>query len=392
MVPLGINWPLSSTTGYGTYGLQILMQYLRRGGQEFILTDHLIPPIRLPPPFDQDLMPRLQDATAAARFLDAQPGEYLRLPHPVLHGIGNSFCLMKNQLRVTGRPNIACVALEETFCPPEWKPFLQIYDRFISISKWNSDFLNSLNIAPVDLCYQGIDTNLFYYDPRITRDPNKFVIFSGGKFEFRKGQDIVVAAFKQFRATHPDAHLITTWQSRHPSNADDFAAVGYCHTVPRFDAAIGALDIASWLYAQGLPPDSFTALPWLTNADMPTILRGCDASIFPNRCEGGTNLVAMEALACGVPTYVSYNTGHKDLVDLTGCLAFQNQSPLKKGHDNPALRDWGESDVDEVIASLERAYARHADDLAHARFIAEKMKAWDWAVQNDKLLDIIFNA
>ena len=50
------------------------------------------------------------------------------------------------------------------------------------------------------------------------------------------------------------------------------------------------------------------------NAGMPRILRECDVAVFPNRAEGGTNLVAMKCMACGVPTILSANTGHLDLI------------------------------------------------------------------------------
>ena len=47
---------------------------------------------------------------------------------------------------------------------------------------------------------------------------------------------------------------------------------------------------------------------------MPDVLRRADVALFPNRCEGGTNLVAMEAAAVGVPVVLSANTGHLDVI------------------------------------------------------------------------------
>ena len=45
---------------------------------------------------------------------------------------------------------------------------------------------------------------------------DRFVIFSGGKLEYRKGQDIVIAAFKIFQKRHPEALLITAWHNVWP--------------------------------------------------------------------------------------------------------------------------------------------------------------------------------
>jgi glycosyltransferase involved in cell wall biosynthesis len=48
-----------------------------------------------------------------------------------------------------------------------------------------------------------------------------------------------------------------------------------------------------------------------------------DIGVFPNRCEGGTNLVLMEYMACGRPVIASYTSGHTDI------LTDENSFPLK---------------------------------------------------------------
>jgi hypothetical protein len=116
--PLAINWPLSTSTGYGIYGLQLCLQFIRRGGQQIILTDHPLLPIVLPSPVERQWDSFSKEASQAADFLDKNPKEILRLSHPVLHGVGNSFAVFKNHYRVKGRPNVGCAAIEELSCPP----------------------------------------------------------------------------------------------------------------------------------------------------------------------------------------------------------------------------------------------------------------------------------
>ena len=41
--------------------------------------------------------------------------------------------------------------------------------------------------------------------PSSAGDDGLFVVFSGGKLEHRKGQDIVIAAMRNFTAAHPEA-------------------------------------------------------------------------------------------------------------------------------------------------------------------------------------------
>ena len=64
----------------------------------------------------------------------------------------------------------------------------------------------------------------------------------------------------------------------------------------------------------GVPAEQFIDLGVVPNHLMPRVLREMDVAVFPNRCEGGTNLVAMECMACGVPAIVASNTGQRDLI------------------------------------------------------------------------------
>jgi glycosyltransferase involved in cell wall biosynthesis len=122
---------------------------------------------------------------------------------------------------------------------------------------------------------------------------------------------------------------------------------------------------------------------------MPTVLHESDMAVFPNRCEGGTNLVAMECMACGIPTYVSYNTGQKDLVNLIGCGAFRTQRSVTPSALIKSVEDWGETEVDEVLAAMEYVYTNREQSMLDAAKVAERMKDWTWAGLNEKLLQIV---
>ncbi len=389
MSPLVLSWALSSVSGYGIYGLQILLHYLRRGGraQDLILT-HAPSALTLPPLTAARLEPVVTLGAKIQAFLQANPSETLQFNHAVLHGCGNDFLGFAGQDRVWGQPNIGCAAMEHLSCSPEGLECGKRYDRLIAISQWNADYLKSLTIGPVDLCYQGIDPSLFHPAPQSGLYGDRFVIFSGGKFEYRKGQDLVTAAFKRFQPRHPEALLVTAWQNLLPPDAEAFARAGHTMGVPELVPNQG-LKIAAWLHAQGLPEGSFIALPFTHHLLMPSVLAECDLALFPNRCEGGTNLVAMEAMACGIPTYVSYNTGQKDLVDLIGCDAFRGQRPVPSGASMRTTEDWGETDVEEIVTAMENIYTHRAESRHRAADLAARLQEWSWAAMNEKLLQIV---
>lgn len=242
------------------------------------------------------------------------------------------------------------------------------YDRIVVHSTYNRQLLEIWGFDNVGLAFQGIDpTEMVEAEPS-GRFGDRFVVFSGGKLEFRKGQDIVLAAFRAFRQRHPDALLVTAWQNAWPEVGMTMAESPLAPKPPRV-LPNNMIDVKSWAMENGADEEGFVDLGFLGRHQIAGILADCHAAVFPNRCEGATNLVAMEAMACGVPVILSNNTGHRDLLksptqggDL--CLTLDRQVPVA---DRDGSRfGWGESSVDELVEALERLYADRAAAKARA--------------------------
>jgi glycosyltransferase involved in cell wall biosynthesis len=139
----------------------------------------------------------------------------------------------------------------------------------------------------------------------------------------------------------------------------------------------------SWAAANGIKPEQFLNLGLVPNASMPTILREMDAALFPNRCEGGTNLVAMEAMACGVPTILSANSGHLDLIQDGTALALTDQRPM------PDVPGWRESNIEEIVAALETLYTDRARAAAIGAAGAKLLAGMTWAKTASEMKRII---
>ena len=82
------------------------------------------------------------------------------------------------------------------------------------------------------------------------------------------------------------------------------------------------------------------SLPCVVNRQLPHLIKQADVAVFASRCEGGTNLMAMETLACGVPTLISANTGHLDLL----AMGFGHALPM------------GQAGLGQVDSYFHRAY------------------------------------
>lgn len=385
---VGIAWQIGSTFGWGVYGTQLALGLTRRGRLPTLLespgplTLDALEAVRLKPAMD--FRPRLVD------LIQKQGEGPIVCQFPVLHARGNNAELQFGRLspRTRGTANHACIFFDRTTFSAEAIDQLNRFDSVIAGSAWNGAYLRDLGVRNVIDNIQGIDASRFHPAPRRGLLGDRFAIFSGGKIEHRKGQDIVAAAFRAFRQRHDDAVLVTSWHNAWP-RAEGVREIMRSRV---FDGADlldgeGRIDVRRWLSRNGVPEDSVIVLPEIPNALLPPVIRECDVAIFPNRCEGGTNLVAMETLALGVPSLLSANTGHMDLLDRQIGFALADQSPVPGADASPDHDVWGESSVDEIVERLEAVYrnreAFREVALAHARL----MEDLSWTRQIDRLMD-----
>jgi glycosyltransferase involved in cell wall biosynthesis len=210
-------------------------------------------------------------------------------------------------------------------------------------------------------------------------------VFSGGKLERRKGQDLVLLAFAAFAARHPDAVLVTAWHSPWPVTALTVNANPAIAPVQL--TSEGRLDPPAWAASNGVSAEHFIDLGVVPNHLMPRVLREMDVAVFPNRCEGGTNLVAMECMACGVPAIVASNTGHRDLIATGAAYSLRRQGPVPDG--DGGTEGWGESDIEEIVAGLEHFHANREKARRRGAAGAVAMQDWSWRNQIVRLHDAL---
>ncbi len=120
------------------------------------------------------------------------------------------------------------------------------------------------------------------------------------------------------------------------------------------------------------------------NAHLPPILAEADVALFPNRCEGGTNLVAMEVMASGIPCILSANTGHLDIISGENCYMLQHQTSSSPDLDPSGV--WRESDIDEIVEALESNYSDRAEAQRRALAGVEFMQGLSWENQTKALI------
>jgi len=386
--PLVFSWGVSSYFGWGVYGLNLMLHLAHHPdivpccAADFGPADVVLDPLR-----QQRIAALARTSMPLWKALGQTEGEWVKLDHPLLEGVGNDLVTSTaaHGKRLIGNPSIGVAFLEQATLSPEARQRAGRYARIITGSSWNEQALRRQGVAAVTTVLQGVDTALYHPAPRTGLYPGRFVIFSGGKLEYRKGQDLVLAAFRAFHQRHKEALLIAAWQSHWTQFLEN--AVGHPGIVPPRCDADGIPDVTGWAVANGIPAHAVIAIPHIPNLIMPYVVREADVALFANRCEGGTNLVAMECLACGIPAIMSANTGHLDLLRHNIALPLQRQAPAHSEHYDTT--DWGESDVEEMVEKLETVWRDRDAAAAMGQRAAQLMTGMSWPKQLDLLLQAI---
>lgn len=205
------------------------------------------------------------------------------------------------------------------------------FDWIFTGSEWNTKRLSDAGITHCSTLRQGVDHTRFHEMP--WPEMSGFRVFSGGKFEFRKGQDYVIAAMRNFLPAHKDAVLLTNW---HNPWRESYATMNKSWLVDWTQPMVD------------LPEGQVVNLPTVANADLPAVYQHSHVGLFPNRCEAGNNLVLCEYMACARPVIVTDATGHKDVLT--------NDGPLRLTRGDVDAAGWFNPHVSDIICLLERAY------------------------------------
>lgn len=240
------------------------------------------------------------------------------------------------------RKTLANYVFEQTEPPPNLRRKAAIFDTILCASEWCRSVLAQHGVMNTAVNFQSADVSRFR--PMAIKKHSPFTIFSGGKFEYRKGQDLVAEAFRRFSSRHEDVQLCLLWNNRwFDQMGNDFAKMR-CASLPKRNS------YTPWLVEMGIPSHQILEIHEVNNEDLPPIINRCHLGVFPSRAEGGTNICAMETLACGVPAILSRNTGHLDLAGAGERLYLTDQAEIN------GLPGWGESNVNEMVSLFEWAY------------------------------------
>ncbi|TAN49193.1 MAG: hypothetical protein EPN26_11655, partial [Rhodospirillales bacterium] len=233
---IGLDWPVSSYSGWGVFGLHLCLALLRRKSAQ---------PVLFHPP-QVDLSPAQQKLFAGIDVREIPPSR--RTDFPVLHALGNQ---LKDFGLVEGNGDAGLVFFEDPDLGDLASERARKYRVIVAGSQWNGALLDQAGITNVVVAQQGYDDSVFHPGPKLPNWPGRFAVFSGGKLEARKAQDIVLQTFAEFHAHHLEALLVTAWHGF--SDQPD-------------------LDLAAWAASYGIPSDAMADIGFIPNRLMGDVL------------------------------------------------------------------------------------------------------------------------
>lgn len=379
---IGITWQITDIHGWGVFGLNVALQLARHGPvPPLIISDSFL--AAPTPRINRLLGPYLKEQPTVLSQINAALGQTTLHDALLLHSLGNGFTHAPITDKVRGHANIGFIFFEDGNLDEAALARASHYNSIIAGSRWNRDVIKAHGFDNAAFVSQGVDLERFKPQAKSGTFGDRFVVFSGGKLELRKAQDTVLVAFKRFHERHPDALLLSNWHNNWPVTTKGIAKSPHVNGSPNFDEE-GAIDFKGWAMKAGLPDDAYMDVGLVPNAHLPPILAEADVALFPNRCEGGTNLVAMEVMAAGVPCILSANTGHLDIISGDNCYALQRQTISPPDIDPSGL--WRESDIDEILAALESAYTDREEAQRRARAGVQFMQGLSWDNQTKALV------
>ena len=110
----------------------------------------------------------------------------------------------ENYKPIPGKFNVLYTMYECTTLPPGWGEKTDQADLVVVPCTHNKNLFSGYTQKPIEVCWEGVDTEKFSFVKRRFPDKGPFVFLWVGASNPRKGYEHVVMAWRLFRERHPD--------------------------------------------------------------------------------------------------------------------------------------------------------------------------------------------
>jgi len=243
------------------------------------------------------------------------------------------------------------------------------YDALACGSSWMKDWVDVAladikATLPTSVVFQGVDRNIFKPKdiPRPDFMNDRYVVALTGKLEFRKGQDVVIEAFRRFLKSVPSAIITMAIDNPWLASMNSMAQSKWLKLEDVMLINHGGAVFIQGIHPSVIPFENQSMWRMGSNAEMADFYNCADLTVFANRCEAGQTLGALENAACETPMIIPDWTGMGDLADaLSGCKSVSVLTRGKEIRDPGPSYGFYEPCVDEVLSAMMTQYKRRTE-------------------------------
>jgi glycosyltransferase involved in cell wall biosynthesis len=283
------------------------------------------------------------------------------------------------QIELFKGANIVWAIFESNVLPRAYIDFLK--DKLIwTPSHWAKQILvkHKIQADRIDVIPEGVDHSQFHPYIRETRSnlPSPLKILMHGKFETRKGYDVLFDAYNELSKKTPNCYRLLL--------KADFFADEYFHHQKLLEEVSNRKLQDIKIYKGNWEAEHIIGLYHFS-----------DVFVYPSRAEAwGLSLI--EALACGLPTLTTYYSGHteylkdvKDLVTIVDHEEEPNNCELYEKYWGKADTlmgngSWAKADtksLTEKIIKLKNNYAEMSEKALVASLIIRNNFSWQKSIE-----------
>lgn len=272
---------------------------------------------------------------------------------------------------VEGKFNILFTMYECNTLPDEWVPYVQQPDLIVVPCSHNRRLFQRYTDVPVEVCLEGVDTELFSYEPRQFPTDRPFVFLWNGASNPRKGYEHVALAW-------------ASWNRRHPELEKKATLIMKTTQVTREERLIGMRN-------------AFVDTRKYSIENLVTLYHFAHCFLFPTMGEG-FGLTLAEAMSTGLPCIYTPWSGPADFVSERE--AFPLQFTMKKVRTMKIMPDGSQqkyhttvsasANIEHLVRRMEQVYFAYDLALARGRRAAERIRREiTWDISARRFIDIV---
>lgn len=247
---------------------------------------------------------------------------------------------------------------ETTRLPKSWLRYAKAYKTVFAPSNWCAEVLRDEGFAPVHYAPHGVDSDVFSPWGPVNRPFERKTFLWSAHNQYRKGLDVMLAAWARFWRQRPMAQLLLLG-----------CGIGSAMpAAPDRSQRIGPFEIHDYFE---LGASIYEIIDPLSDQELAALYRGVDFYVSTSRSEGFGFVIA-EAMACGAPAIFGDFGGARDFV-FPGALTYAGAATAADYSDKKFfdVGGWWEPDGDALVARLFEAH-----DMAPDAYRALSEAGW----------------